>query len=101
MELFCKHHQNLVQNLQPIKVSVYMFAKGLLDKRVYTVIMNAPSDHIKNYMIIEYVRQQSSSYLFTFLDVLQRIDDQGYIYDTLINGMCMFVDIVSYSSVLL
>ena len=88
MGLFCQHYQYLVQNLQPVKVSEYMFAKGLLDKRDYTTIMNAPNDHIKNCMLIEYVRHQSSSYLFTFLDVLQQIEDQRCIFDALISGMC-------------
>ena len=64
-----------------------MFAKGLLDKRDYTMIMNAPTDYIKNCMIIEHVRHQSSSYLFPFLDVLQQIGDQKCIFDTLISGM--------------
>ena len=93
MELFCKHYQNLVVRLQPVKVSEYMFAKGLLIKRDYTLIMNAPCDLIKNYMLIEHVRHQSSSYLFTFLDVLQKIKDQRYLYETLINGMyvCVYV----------
>ena len=85
--LLCRHYQYLVQNLQPVQVSVYMFAKGLLDKKGYTTIMNAPSDHIKNCMLIEHVRHQSSSYLFTFLDVLQQIEDQRFIFDTLISGM--------------
>ena len=89
--LFCQHYQYLVQNLQPVKVSVYMFAKGLLDKRDYTTIMNAPSDHIKNCMLIEHVRHQSSSYLFTFLDALQQIEEQRCIFDTLISGMCAFL----------
>ena len=88
MGLFCQHYQCLVQNLQPVRVSEYMFTKGLLDKRDYTTIMNAPSDHIKKCMLIEYVRHQSSSYLFTFLDVLQQIEDQRCIFDALISGMC-------------
>ena len=86
MELFCKHYQNLVQGLQPSKVCEYMFFKGLLNKRDYTMITNAPCDRIRNSMIIEHVRHQSSSYLFTFLDVLQKTD-QRYLYDTLISGM--------------
>ena len=88
MELFCKQYQYLVQKLHPVKVSVYMFAKGLLNKRDYTMIMNAPTDYIKNCMIIEYVRHLSSSFLFAFLDVLQQIEDQRCIFDTLISGMC-------------
>ena len=87
MGLFCKHYQYFVEKLQPVKVSAYMFTKGLLDKRDYITIMNAPSDHIKNCMLIEHVRHQSSSYLFTFLDVLQQIEDQRFIFDTLISGM--------------
>ena len=88
MRLFCKQYQCLVQKLQPVKVSVYMFAKGLLDKRDYMMIMSAPTDHIKNCMIIEHVRHQSSPYLFAFLDVLQQIGDQIWIFDALISGMC-------------
>ena len=88
MGLFCKHYQTLVQRLHPVKVSEYMFSKGLLSKRDYTVITNAPCDRIRNCMIIEYVRHQSSSYLFIFLDVLHKIEDQSYLYSILINGMC-------------
>ena len=87
MELFCQHYHNLVPRLRPAKVANYMFSKGLLNNRDYAVIMNAPCDRIKNCMIIENVRHQSSSYLFTFLDVLQNIDDQRYLHDTLISGM--------------
>ena len=68
-----------------------MFAKGLLDKRDYTMIMNAPTDYIKNCMIIEHVRHQSSSYLFAFLDVLQQIGDQKCICDALISGMYVYI----------
>ena len=88
MGLFSKQRQYLVQKLQPVKVSVYMFSKGLLDKRDYTTIMNAPTNHIKNCMIIEHVRHQSSSYLFAFLDVLQQIGDHRCIFDTVTSGMC-------------
>ena len=93
MELFCKHYQNLVVRLQPVKVSEYMFAKGLLSKRDYALIMNAPCNLIKSYILIEHVRHQSSSYLFTFLDVLQKMKDQRYLYETLINGVyvCVYV----------
>ena len=87
MELLCKHYQNLVVRLQPVKVSEYMFAKGLLSKKYYTLIMNAPCDRIKNSVLIEHVRHHSSSYLFTFLDVLLEMKDQRYLYETLINGM--------------
>ena len=86
MELFCKHYKNLVEELQPAKLCEYMFSKGLLNKRDYTVIVNAPCDRIRNSMIIENVRHQSSSYLFTFLDVLLKTD-QRYLYDILISGM--------------
>ena len=68
-----------------------MFAKGLLDKRDYTTIMNAPTDHIKNCMIIEHVRHQSPSYLFAFLDVLQQIGNQKCIFDTLISGTYVYI----------
>ena len=91
MELFCQYYQNLVQRLKPHKVSDYLFCKGLLNKKDYRVITNAPCDRIKNCMIIEHVRHHSSSYLFTFLDVLQNIDDQRYLYNTLISGMCICV----------
>ena len=94
MELFGKHHRHLAQRLQPANVCKCMLSKGLLGKRDHTTIMNAPNDHIKNCMIIEYVRHQSSSYLFAFLDVLQMIEDQRYLYDTLNNGMlisCSYV----------
>lgn len=86
MELFCKHYQNLVRRLQPAKVCEYMFSRGLLNKRDYTVIKDAPCDRIRNSMIIEHVRHQSSSYLFTFLDVLQKTD-QRYLNNTLTSGM--------------
>ena len=86
MKLFCKHYQNLVQGLQPADVREYMWSKGLLNKRDYTVITNAPCDRIRNSMIIEHVRHQSSSYLFTFLDVLLKTD-QKYLYGILISGM--------------
>ena len=99
MELFCKHYQNLVVRLQPVKVSEYMFSKGLLSKRDYTLIMNAPCDLIKSSMLIEHVRHQSSSYMFTFLDVLLEMKDQRYLYETLINGtyVCMCVRCVGGS----
>ena len=64
-----------------------MFSKGLLNKRDYTMIAHAPCDRIKNCMIIEHVRHQSSSYLFTFLDILENIDDQFHLHNTLISGM--------------
>ena len=63
-----------------------MFSKGLLEQRDYTTIMNAPTDHIKNCMIIEHVRHQSSPYLFAFLDVLQQIGGQRCIFDTFTSG---------------
>ena len=93
MELFCRYYQHLVQRLQPVKVSEYMHSKGLLNKKDYTVILNAPCDQIKNCLIIEHVRHHSSSYLFTFLDVLQKTEDQRYLYDKLLKGsyMCMYV----------
>ena len=94
MELFCNHYQYLVQRLQPANVCICMLSKGLLGKKDYTIIMNAPNDHIKNRMIIEHVRHQSLSYLFTFLDVLQIIEDQRYLYDTLSNGMLISHDTV-------
>ena len=89
MGLFCKHYQDLVQTLQPARVCNCMLSKGLLSKKDHTTIMNAPNDHIKNCMIIQYVCHQSSSYLFAFLGVLQMIEDQRYLYDTLNNGMLM------------
>ena len=91
MELFYRYYQNFVQRLQPAKVSQYMFSKGLLNRKDYTVIINAPCNQIKNRMIIEHVRHHSSSYLFTFLDVLQKTEDHKYLYDVLFNGM--YVDI--------
>ena len=90
MELFCRYYQNLVQRLQPTKVSDYLFCKGLLNKKDYRMITNAPCDRIKNRMIIEHVRHRSSSYLFTFLDVLQNIEDQRYLYNTLISGTYVY-----------
>ena len=84
MELFCRHYRHAVQRLQPVKLSQYMFSKGLLNKKDYTVILNAPCDQIRNHMILEHVRHHSSSYLFTFLDVLQKTDHS---YDVLLNGM--------------
>ena len=66
-----------------------MYSKGLLNKKDYTVILNAPCDQIKNRLIIEHVRHHSSSYLFTFLDVLQKMEDQRYLYDMLLNGNCV------------
>ena len=89
MELFCRYYQHFVQRLQPVKVSQYMFSKGLLNKKDYTVILNAPCDQIKNRMITEHVRHHSSSYLFTFLDVLQKIGDHKYLHDILLNGICV------------
>ena len=91
MEVFCRHHQHLVHGLQPVKVPEYMYSKGLINKKDYTVILNAPCDQIKNRLIIEHVRHHSSSYLFTFLDVLQKTEDQRYLYDMLLNGtfICM------------
>ena len=86
MELFCRYYQHLVQRLQPVKVSEYMHSKGLLNNKDYTVILNAPCNQIKNRLIIEHVRHHSSSYLFTFLDVLQETEDQSYLYDMLLNG---------------
>ena len=71
-----------------------MISKDLLGKKDYTIIMNAPNDHIKNCMIIEHVRHQSSSYLFTLLDALQMVEDQRYLYDTLSNGMLILSDTV-------
>ena len=96
MELFYNHYQYLVQRLQPAKVCKCMLSKGLLGKRDHTIIMNAPNDHIKNCMIIEHVRHQSSSYLFTFLDVLQMMENQRYLYDTISNGMLISHDTVCY-----
>ena len=89
MELFCRYYQQLVQTLQPDKVSEYMHSKGLLKRKDYTIILSAPCDLIKNRLIIEHVRHHSSSYLFSFLDVLQKVEDQRYLYDMLINGMCV------------
>ena len=89
MELFCRCHQHLVQRLQPVKVSEYMFSNGLLNKKNYTVTLNAPCDKIKNHLIIEHVRHHSSSCLFTFLDVLRKTEDQRYLYDMLLNGKCV------------
>ena len=86
MDIFCKQYEILVQKLQPEKLSNNMFSNGLLNKRDYTVITNAPCDLIKNRMIIEHVRHQSSSYLFTFLAVLQKLGDQKSLYDTLVYG---------------
>ena len=87
MELFYRHYQHFVQRLQPAKVSQYMFSKGLLSKKDNTIIMNAPCNQIKNRMIIEHVRHHSSSYLFTFLDVLHKTKDHEYLHDILLNGM--------------
>ena len=92
MDIFCKQYQVLIQKLQPEKLSNNMFSNGLLNKRDYTMIKNAPCDLIKNRMIIEHVRQRSSSYLFTFLAVLQKLEDQKSLYDTLVNGkyICIY-----------
>ena len=90
MELFCRYYQDLIQGLQPVKVSEYMHSKGLLNKKDCTVILNAPCDQIRNRLIIEHVRHHSSSYLFTFLDVLQKTQDQRYfdhLYHMLLNGI--------------
>ena len=92
MELFCRYYQHLVQRLQPVKASEYMHSKGLLNKKDYTEILNAPCDQIKNRLIIEHVRHHSSSYLFTFLDVLQKMEDQKYLYDMLLNGKCVCIE---------
>ena len=96
IELFCRHYQDLVQRLQPVKISEYMFSKGLLNKRDYTIITSAPCDRIRNCMIIEHVRHQSSSYLFKFLDVLQNVEDQKYLYYILINGMYTCIIIIIF-----
>ena len=92
MGLFCRYYQHFVQRLQPVKVSEYMHSKGLLNKKDYTVILNAPCDQIKNRLIIEHVRHHSSSYLFTFLDILQETEDQSYLYDMLLNGKCVCIE---------
>ena len=89
MDLFCRHYQHFTQRLLPVNMSQHIFSKGLLNKKDYTVILNAPCGQIKNRMIIEHVRHHSSSYLFTFLDVLQKTGNHKYLYDLLLNGMCV------------
>ena len=91
MELFYRYYWHVVQRLQPVEVSQYMFSKGLLNKKDYTIILNAPCDQIKSRMILEHVRHHSSSYLFTFLDVLRKAGDHKYLYDILLYGMCVCV----------
>jgi len=86
MELFHKHYQYLVQRLDPTKVTELMYSKHLLNNKELMVITNAPYDHIKNCMIVEHVRQQTLSYLLVFLNVLQRISNQKYLYDTITKG---------------
>lgn len=86
MELFCQHYQYLVQRLQPVEVAELMYSKEFLRQKEFTVIMNAPCDHIKNCMIIEHIRHRAMSYLFVFLSVLQNISSQGHVYDTLASG---------------
>ena len=88
MELFCRHYQPFVQRLQPVSVSQYMFFKELLNKKDHAVIVNAPCDQIKNRIIMEHIRHHSSSYLFTFLDIVQKIGGHRYLHDILLNGMC-------------
>ena len=89
MELFCRHYQYLVQRLQPVEVTKAMHSEKLLNQKEFTAIINSPSDHIRNCMIIEHIRHQAMSYLFVFLNVLQKINNQGHVYDTLVNGRCL------------
>ena len=89
MELFCRHYQYLLQSLQPVEVAKALHCEKLLNQKEFTAIINSPCDHIRNCMIIEHVRHQAMSYVFVFLNVLQRIGNQGHIYDTLVNGRCL------------
>ena len=97
MGLFCRYYQHFVQNLQPVKMSQYMFSISLLSKKEHTVIFNATCDQIKNRMIIEHVRHHSSSYLYTFLDVLRKTEDFISL-DMLLNGMyaCNYIPTYTY-----
>ena len=63
-----------------------MLDEGLLNRRYYKLILDAPCDYIRNKMILEHIRQKETSCLFVFLDILQRSGNHEYIHDTLTNG---------------
>jgi len=68
-----------------------MYSENLLNNKELMIITNASCNHIKNCMIVEHVRQRTVSYLFVFLNVLQRISNQKYLYETITKGRNNFM----------
>ena len=101
--ILCCHYQDILQSLHPSEVANAMMDDGLLNRRYYKLILDAPCDYIRSKMIFEQIRQKETSCLFVFLDILRRSGNHEYIYDTLTIGndkvVCLTLHIIPCFSI--
>jgi len=63
-----------------------MLLKALLSINSYKMIDSAPCDYMRNKIIVEQLRQNDTSCVFTFLDILKEIGNYEVIHNELISG---------------
>ena len=95
LQIFCKHYQLMVENMEPrLLVHKDNLQQLLLSDGELDCIQTAPIDFMKNLYIVEKVRHMETPHLFKFLDILQRMSGQQHISNTIYNGtnnVCTYV----------
>ena len=89
MQIFCKHYQLLIENMEPKslldsqkdKAEQVLFSDSELDS-----IQTAPIGFMKNMYIVEKVRHMETPHLFMFLDILLDSSGQQHISNSILNG---------------
>jgi len=85
-QILCDHYEFLLQTFDPNEITRMSYFKSLLSTDELDILLITPIGHMMNVYILEHIRILETPDLFSFLAVLQRIDSQKHICDTLLEG---------------